>query len=646
MITIYKKGGAVEFFATDDYTMRPPQAPCYFFVIDVTLAGLQALPVVTRAIRESLDHIPGGSAAKIGIMTFDNNIHFYNLSSSLSQPQMLVSCDYGTGEPAEGGMAASPQAPWGPFIPCPTGLLVDLTDSRSNVDALLDNLPNLFSYKTKQSGKTGFLNGSCMGSAVQAAFKIVGPAGGKIMVFNSTIANLGAGALVGREEQAAALYETSNEKRLFNPANNFFKTMAVDMSRQHVGVDIFCTAQSFVDVATISPLSQLTGGQVCFYPQYHEERDGEKLYHEIVRALTREQAWESVIRVRCSSGVKFNSFCGNFFVRSTDLLALPSCDSDKAISFRFELEESALSLSHVHIQVALLFTNSYRQRRIRVYTVCVPVVSNMIELFRHVDVNATAALMAREAVDRSLERSLKDARDFSVTTTTAILAAHQKAMAGAVGSARAMGNLLLPHSLRLLPLYALALVKSPLIRSGKEMVPLDQRCFLQTLTRTHSVAQVLRYIHPHLIPINVPQQLPPLSPAPVLGLHLGKDSLMSPYAYMIDTGRVLLIWLGREVTQQWFSQVFNASHMMEKSTRELQLRDAEAGGGNEILTQLHGYIESIRMMGQHYKSVIVTREGDESEQQFLQYLCEDKTASGMTYFEFISFVQKQVAAAK
>ena len=35
------------------------------------------------------------------------------------------------------------------------------------------------------------------------------------------------------------------------------------------------------------------------------------------------------MRIRCSKGLRINSFYGHFFIRSTDLLALPACDANK-----------------------------------------------------------------------------------------------------------------------------------------------------------------------------------------------------------------------------------------------------------------------------------------------------------------------------
>lgn len=72
--------------------VRPPMPPRFFFVIDVSTQAVQSgsLPVVCQAIRDSLDSLPGNDRTQIGFLTFDSSLHFFNLKSSLSQPQMLV----------------------------------------------------------------------------------------------------------------------------------------------------------------------------------------------------------------------------------------------------------------------------------------------------------------------------------------------------------------------------------------------------------------------------------------------------------------------------------------------------------------------------------------------------------------------------
>ena len=72
--------------------VRPPMPPAFFFVIDVSQAAVASgvLAHVCRAIRASLDRLPGGERTRVGFLTFDTALHFYNLKAGLSQPQMMA----------------------------------------------------------------------------------------------------------------------------------------------------------------------------------------------------------------------------------------------------------------------------------------------------------------------------------------------------------------------------------------------------------------------------------------------------------------------------------------------------------------------------------------------------------------------------
>lgn len=72
--------------------VRPPMPPRYFFAIDVSHTAVQSgsLPIICAAIKDSLETLPGNERTQVGFLTFDSTLHFYNLKSSLSQPQMLV----------------------------------------------------------------------------------------------------------------------------------------------------------------------------------------------------------------------------------------------------------------------------------------------------------------------------------------------------------------------------------------------------------------------------------------------------------------------------------------------------------------------------------------------------------------------------
>jgi protein transport protein SEC24 len=117
------------------------------------------------------------------------------------------------------------------FLPSPSDLLVNLNSCRGLVEQLLSELPTIFaeSFETQ----------SAMGAALQAAFKMASPTGGRITVMQCMLPNVGPGALPSRE----TLNSTSDKKveaSLLGPATDFYKKMALDCSGQQVGHTLEC----------------------------------------------------------------------------------------------------------------------------------------------------------------------------------------------------------------------------------------------------------------------------------------------------------------------------------------------------------------------------------------------------------------------
>ena len=123
--------GSVDFIASNEYMNRPPMPPTYIFVLDVSKPALDtgylatAVATIKSVIESQL--LPGGDRARIGFVTYDSSVHFYNLRSTLKQPQMFVVSDIEQ-----------------IYLPQPEDLVVNLADSMDLVTSLLDSMPTLF----------------------------------------------------------------------------------------------------------------------------------------------------------------------------------------------------------------------------------------------------------------------------------------------------------------------------------------------------------------------------------------------------------------------------------------------------------------------------------------------------------------------
>ena len=68
------------------------------------------------------------------------------------------------------------------FLPSPSDLLVNLNEARGLVHQLLEELPNMF----KDTNETF----SAVGAAMQAAYKLASPTGGRVTIFQHTLPTL------------------------------------------------------------------------------------------------------------------------------------------------------------------------------------------------------------------------------------------------------------------------------------------------------------------------------------------------------------------------------------------------------------------------------------------------------------------------
>jgi protein transport protein SEC24 len=91
--------GSVEFEVTSDYYSkeRKPAALDYVFAIDVSVQAIQTgmLLAVCEALKNAIYDHEGNVKLnnRVGIITFNKDVHYYNLAPSLASAQMLVVSD-------------------------------------------------------------------------------------------------------------------------------------------------------------------------------------------------------------------------------------------------------------------------------------------------------------------------------------------------------------------------------------------------------------------------------------------------------------------------------------------------------------------------------------------------------------------------
>ncbi|XVF70817.1 hypothetical protein PTKIN_Ptkin11bG0192200 [Pterospermum kingtungense] len=608
--------GSVELVAPTEYMVRPPMPPTYFFLIDVSISAVRSgmIEVVAQTIRSCLDELPGFPRTQIGFITFDSTIHFYNMKSSLTQPQMMVVSDLDD-----------------IFVPLPDDLLVNLSESRNVVETFLDSLPSMFQDNVNIE--------SAFGPALKAAFMVMSQLGGKLLIFQNTLPSLGVGRLKLRGDDLR-VYGTDKEHTLRLPEDPFYKQMAADLTKYQIGVNVYAFSDKYTDIASLGTLVKYTGGQVYYYPGFQSGIHGEKLRHELARDLRRETAWEAVMRVRCGKGIRFTSYHGNFMLRSTDLLALSAVDCDKAYAMQLLLEETLLTTPTVYFQVALLYTASCGERRIRVHTAAAPVVTDLGDMYRQADTGAIVSLFCRIAIEKTLTNKLEDARHFVQLRIVKALKEYRNLYAV---QHRLGARMIYPESLKFLCLYGLVLSKSVPLKGGYADALLDERCAAGFTMMALPVKKLLKLLYPSLIRVDE-HLLKPSAQADdfkniIKRLPLAAESLDSRGLYIYDDGFRFVIWFGRMISPDIARNLLGADFAAELSKVTLTEHD------NEMSRRLMRILKKLRESDpSYYQLPYLVRQGEQPREGLLLLVnfLEDPMGGTSGYVDWIMQIHRQV----
>uniref|UniRef100_A0A4W3H6X8 SEC24 homolog A, COPII coat complex component n=1 Tax=Callorhinchus milii TaxID=7868 RepID=A0A4W3H6X8_CALMI len=612
------QSATIEFIAPSEYMLRPPQPAVYLYVLDVSHNAVESgyLNTVCQSLLENLNVLPGDSRMRIGFITFDSTVHFYNLQEGLSQPQMMVVSDIED-----------------IFIPTPDNLLVNLNESKELIEDLLRALPQMFSNTSETQ--------SALGPALQAAFKLLSPTGGRASVFQTQLPSIGVGALKPREDPTQR--SSVKDVQHLSPAIDFYKKLALDCSGQQIAVDLFLLNGQYSDLASLTCISKYSAGCIYYYPSYHHKHNPalmEKFEKEIKRYLTRKVGFEAVMRIRCTKGLAIHTFHGNFFVRSTDLLSLPNINPDAGFAVQMSIEENLTDVQLVSFQAALLYTSSKGERRIRVHTMCLPVVNSLADIYAGADVQAITCLLASMAVDRSILSSLSDARDALVNAVIDSLSTYRSAVLSQ--QQQQQPGVMCPASLQLFPLYVLSLLKQKAFRTGTN-TRLDDRLFCMCEVKYQPVAYLMLMVHPSLYKVDnlsdegcmhinektVPQ--PPI-------LQLSVEKLSRDGAFLMDAGCVLFLWVGKNCGSHFVNQVLGVSNYSSIPQNMMQLPELDTAESQRT----RAFISWLRDQRPFFPVLHVIKDESPLKANFLQNMVEDRTESALSYYEFLLHIQQQV----
>ncbi|THH07856.1 hypothetical protein EW146_g9184 [Bondarzewia mesenterica] len=595
---------------------RKPQPMTYLFVLDVSQQAVHSgfLRAACASLRSILY---GGLAAdegelqpcfppesRLGIITYDHALHFYDFSPELDQARLLVVSDIDE-----------------VFLPSRDGLLVNPHEFQTAIEGLLKQLPGRFDGTMVPQ--------SCLGSALRAALASLAGRGGQVVVFQARLPTIGSGALEPRLDESK-FYDTDKERSLYTTRDTSWQNVAEELAEEGVGVSMFLGMREFIDVGSIGVVASITGGELFFHPLFDPIADGPILDSQFRRLMSR------------TTGLRVANYYGNFSQRTTTDLEFGTLDADKAVSVLIEHSHTLDERQYAFLQCALLYTTVAGQRRVRVCNLALQVVALAGTVFRFADMDTLVVHMLRHSISQMPSRKMSLIRDELTEMCSAILYSYRRNCAASTGASQ----LIIPEAFRALPMYSLAIHKSKPLKARN--VSSDVRNFHAHRLSALSVRATMFYLYPRLLAIHDLDDQIALPNAEgwveMPSLMRASHLFMETHGiYLIDNEEMMVFWIGAGASPQLLLDLFGVDDFVNIDPHTSELPVIES----RLSAQIRNIVARRRAErgGRALKMFVARQNVDAAELEFSDMLVEDHNNASLSYLDYLSLVHKQIAAA-
>lgn len=608
--------GSYEFMATRDYCRnnKPPNPPALLFLIDVSYNNIKSglVHLLCAEMKNVIKNLPidegmQQSLMKIGFITYNNTVHFYNVKKNLALPQMLV-----VGDIQE------------MFMPLLDGFLCDAKESESVIDLLMEQIPAMFS-DTRET-ETVLL------PAIQAGLEALKSleCAGKLLVFHSSLPIADApGKLKNRDDRN--ILGTDKEKNVLAPQSNVYNNLGQECVQNGCSVDLFIFNNSYIDLATIGQVCRLTGGEVYKYTYFQADIDGKRFISDLKKNISNLVAFDVVMRVRTSTGIRPTDFYGNLFMSNTTDIEIAAINCNQSISIEIKHDDKLSPEENVYIQVAVLYTASSGQRRLRILNLVLKICTQMADLFRCCDLDVIILHFAKQIMVKIADIAPKAIKEELENRCAQILACYRKNCA----SPTSAGQLILPECMKLLPLYASCLMKNDAIAGGSDMT-CDDRAYAMQFVSVIDLPMSVSYFYPRLIPIH---DVNPNDFGIPSAIRSSIEKMTDDGAYILENGIHMFVWLGLSLSPEFTQSVFGVPSTLQIDTDRCAIPVFE----NKLSHRIHSIIENIQIERPRCMRVTLIRQRDKLESVFKHFLTEDRGSNGSpSYVDYLCYLHKEI----
>ncbi|RCK54706.1 SED5-binding protein 3 [Candida viswanathii] len=580
---------------------------------------------------------------KIAIIAFDKRLHFFNLSPTLQTTQISISSDLED-----------------PFVPFSEGLFVDPEESRSVIEDALSYIEQLCSSEKFADPEP------CYSAAIQTAGMCLDMyGGGKIVSVLSALPSWGPGGLKYKDNKSIGRTAAPEvEKKLFTPDNEFYKALAKEFIEKSIGLDVHVVSHTPVDLSNVGWLASITGGDISRWANFNFERDGRALTAKIYNSVKNVTGYQGQLKLRCSNGLQVTQYYGtSSSLGDTTIIGniqdptIPVLTKDQAFTILLEYDGKLSPKLDCHFQAALLYTDPKGVRKVRVINLVLAVTKNLEDVFHFADESAVVTTIARDTLSFIGEQSLLELRE-SLNNKLVDIFTHYRAM-NEYGHNRAKtltNKMLFPDSLKHLPIYLLALLKTTAMRAATGLTS-DARLADMYNMLNMPMERLMYHLYPALVELHSLLDEDALidEPTGFTKVPLFKDLSfrnLDRGVYILCNGEKVFVWVDPDANVMLLKDVFGDNI---ESAKDIDVfMDELPELPTEISQQARNIVKFFQQEINGLPSLgaagitIIRKTIDGGEFAFKELLKDDaigtavKTANGPSFAEYLTSLHKAV----
>ena len=408
---------------------------------------------------------------RIGIFTFSGRqMQFYHMDAGSNNDLKILVTDADD-----------------PYCPLPEQQLLISLQSPV-LDLLIDRLPsvivNPLNVKDNYLDDSVLLNesmdgrgDSCPTAAIKAMQEGLVKVGGRLYIMTSTHSTNGYGKVSGQRETPFSMYgQADKEFSMYcspsvakkDELSELYNTLAADCLLSNLCVNIFmCGVETdsphFPETTLISESAVRTGGKLFFMTgSFTLEDNVNRLEQQLLHDIDSMAGCEVVIKVRTGVGIRVDSYIGpGSFSDLRGEIEMCGISKDTSMLFTFKYDSTLKDEDKVHFQLAVLYTTPFfKQRAIRIHNMALVASVKPSTIFRNTDIEAVTVTLMKQAVHRALHYPMAadDKNNPKTHLNKTVIDTLLKYRINCSANSP-KGQLILPESLKVLPIYALGMIK-------------------------------------------------------------------------------------------------------------------------------------------------------------------------------------------